>query len=94
MTVKTSISLTDEMASWAKAQVAQGVQTSLSGVVHEAFRALQEKQRIEAQHRAEEQAFFAMLTRRAEGPHVPAGEFASRVEAMLAEKLRSNGVED
>ena len=94
MTVKTSVSLHDDLAAFARSEVDSGRSVSLSGVIHEGLLELRAKREREAREKAEEEAFFAMLKRRAEGPFLSQEESQRRIDAMLAEKRRKYGVVD
>ena len=94
MTVKTSISLHDDLAAFARAEVDSGRSVSLSGVIHEGLLELRARREREAREKAEEEAFLAMLKRRAEGPFVSHEEMNRRVAAMIARKRREHGLEN
>ena len=91
MTVKLSISLTDQQAEYARKQVAEGRASSTSAVIQQALEA---KRREDEEYETWKAAFEAELLRRAEGPHVPYEEFRVMVDEMLAEKRRQYGVEN
>lgn len=90
MTVKTSISLTDQQAAFARRLVAEGRYSSVSAVVQHGLEALR---RQDVADDAEMVAFREMLRRRANGPFVPAEEFDAMMEEMLAEESRKLGLE-
>ena len=94
MTVKTSVSLHDDLAAFARDEVDSGRSVSLSGVIHEGLVELRAKREREARERAEDEAFLALLKRRAEGPVLPLGESRRRIDAMLDAKRGVHGVED
>ncbi len=68
MTVKASISLTDEQDRYARSLVEQGRFSSLSAVVQRGLEALQ---RDDEKHAAEIRALDALLTQRLAEPSVP-----------------------
>ena len=94
MTVKTSVSLHDDLAAFARSEVDSGRSVSLSGVIHEGLLELRAKREREAREKAEEEAFFAMLKRRAEEPFLSLKESEARTRQMIAEKRRALGLED
>ena len=93
MTVKRSVSFHDDLDAFAQEEVRSGRNVSLSSVVHDGLMELKEKRRREARERAEEEAFFDMLRKRAEGPFVSAEEFWADTEKMIAEKRRALGLD-
>jgi antitoxin ParD1/3/4 len=78
MTVKTSISLTDEQEAYARTLVAEGRYASVSAVLQ---RGLDMLRRDEEMHHAEIQALVALIDQRRSGAFVPLEESA---EALLA----------
>lgn len=91
MTVKMSISLTDQQAAYARKQVEEGRFPSTSAVIQQALEA---KRREDEEYQEWKTEFFAELKRRAEGPHVSAAEMDTRVAAMLARKRQDHGLDD
>ena len=91
MTIKTSISLTDQQAAFARKLVEEGRYASLSAVLQQG---LEMMRRDEEAFEAEKEAFRQMILRRAKGPFVSAEEMNRRVEAMLTEESRRLGLED
>ena len=90
MTVKTSISLTDQQAAFARKLVEEGRYASLSAVLQQGL----ERMRAEEEARAEEQEVLrAFLEHRRTSPTISAEEFERRVDEMLAEKRRAYGLE-
>jgi antitoxin ParD1/3/4 len=77
MTVKTSISLTDEQDAYARALVAQGRYASVSAVLQ---RGLEMLRRDEETHQAELRALQTLIDQRRSGRFVPLEESA---EAFL-----------
>ncbi len=90
MTVKTSISLTDQQAEFARRLVAEGRYSSVSAVIQQGLEVLR---RQDVADDAEMAAFREMLTRRANGSFVPAERFDEMMEEMLAEESRKLGLE-
>ena len=91
MTVKLSISLTDQQAEYARKQVEEGRFSSTSAVIQQALEA---KRREDEEYEAWKAGFAEMMTRRAEGPHIPIEEFDKRVQEMLLRKRKQYGLED
>ncbi|MCB1342858.1 MAG: hypothetical protein KDK24_17680 [Pseudooceanicola sp.] len=91
MTVKISISLTDQQAEYARQQVEKGLFPSTSAVIQNV---LETKRREDEEYEAQKAAFFAMLDERRKGPHVDAETFDRMVDDMLAEESRKLGLED
>ena len=89
MTVKSSISLTDEQHAFAKALVEAGRYTSLSAVLQQGVDML--RQRIETEE-VETAALRALLSRRREGAFVDAEGMDARLAAMIAAKRRAHGI--
>ena len=91
MTVKLSISLTDQQAEYARRQVEEGRFSSTSAVIQQALEA---KRREDEEYEEWKAGFFDMLLGRTRGPHVSGEEMDAMVEKMLAEKRRKYGVEN
>ena len=91
MTVKISISLTDQQADYARSLVEKGLFPSTSAVIQNV---LETKRREDEEYEAQKAAFFAMLDERRKGPHVDAETFDRMVDDMLAEESRKLGLED
>ncbi len=90
MTVKSSISLTDEQHAFARALVDEGRFASLSSVLQQGVDLL--RQRMYAEE-AETAALRELLSRRRKGRFVSARELDERLDAMIAEKRRAHGVQ-
>ncbi len=90
MTVKTSISLNDAQAEFAKNLVEQGAFPSLSAVAQHGIELIRQRQDAE---QADTEALKALLQSRARGNFVPAEDFRTRVDAMLEDKRRSHGMD-
>ena len=89
MTVKSSISLTDEQHAFARALVEAGRYTSLSAVLQQGVDLL--RRRMDAEE-VETAALRALLSRRSEGEFVGAEEMDARLAAMIADKRRAHGL--
>jgi len=85
MTVKSSISLTDQQDAFARELVRQGRYPSVSAVVRQGLELL--RQQTEAQE-AETEALRTLLARRRAGTFVPADQMWDRVARMLEGKRR------
>ena len=81
MTVKSSISLSDEHHAFARAQVQDGRFSSVSAVVQHGLDLLRQKTEDERLERA---ALRALLEERKHGVFVPADDMQRRVAAMVA----------
>lgn len=91
MTIKTSISLLDSQAEYARAQVDKGLFPSLSALVQHSIETLRQKDEAE---RADTEALKALLQARAVGRFVGAEEFRRRTDKMLTETARKYALED
>lgn len=91
MTVKLSISLTDQQAAYARKQVEDGRFSSTSAVIQQA---LEEKRREDEKYEAWKDDFSEMMRQRAEGPFVPLEDFRQSVEDMLDRKRVARGLAD
>jgi len=86
MSVKSSISLTDQQDSFARSLVEAGQFSSLSSVLQQGLEMLRHKTEAEE---VETQALRELLNRRIEGPFVSASEMDTRIEDMIARKRSS-----
>jgi antitoxin ParD1/3/4 len=91
MTVKPSISLTDEQHAFAEGLVKAGRYASLSAVLQQGLDVL--RQRIDAEE-AETEALRALLARRRAGESVSAADMERRLAAMIAEERAALGLDD
>ena len=89
MTVKSSISLTDQQDAFARELVRRGRYSSVSAVVQQGLDLL--RQQTEAQ---ETEALRALVAQRRTGAFVPADRMQARVARMLNRKRRKHGVAD
>lgn len=90
MTVKTSISLSDTQADFAKSLVEQGAFPSLSAVAQHGIDLIRQRQDAE---RTDTEALKTLLRDRAQGPFVSAETFRSDVDAMLTAKRMGNDLD-
>ena len=89
MTVKSSISLTDEQHAFAKALVEAGRYASLSAVLQQGVELL--RQRTDAED-VETAALRALLSHRREGEFVSGKQMDARLAELIAEKRRAHGI--
>ena len=89
MTVKSSISLTDEQHAFAKALVEAGRYASLSAVLQQGVVLL--RQRMDAEE-LEHTALRELLSRRRKGAFVGAEGMDTRLAGMIADKRRAHGL--
>ncbi|RAH97245.1 type II toxin-antitoxin system ParD family antitoxin [Acuticoccus sediminis] len=90
MTVKSSISLSDEQHAFARALVSSGRYSSVSAVLAQGLELL--KARSEAET-LETEALRLLLEERRRGPFVSAGEMGDRLTAMVERKRRDAGLQ-
>ena len=90
MTVKSSISLTDEQHAFARTLVDKGRFSSLSAVLQQGVDLL--RQRMYAEE-AEIAALRELLSRRRKGRFLSDREMDKRLDAMITEKRREHGVQ-
>lgn len=91
MTVKSSISLTDDQHSFARALVESGHFSSVSAVLQQGIELLRGKMEDEALQRA---ALTEILGKRSSGSFVSAERMDSRLSRMIARKRRAHAVRD
>ena len=89
MTIKSSISLTDEQHAFARTLVEAGRYTSLSAVLQQGVDLLRRRMETEELETA---ALRALLSRRREGAFVSAEQMDARLATMIADKRRAHGV--
>jgi antitoxin ParD1/3/4 len=89
MTVKSSISLTDEQDAFARALVEAGRYASVSAVIQQGLELLRSKTEDEELERA---ALRKLLDRRSRGPFISMDEMSRRVDAMIERKRRERGL--
>jgi antitoxin ParD1/3/4 len=85
MTVKSSISLTDEQDAFVRSLVTAGRFSSASAVLQQGVDLL--RRQLQAEE-ADTEALRAILRERLDGPFVPSGTMRDRVEALIATKRR------
>ena len=90
MTVKLSISLTDQQAEYARKQVEEGRASSTSAVIQQALEA---KRREDEEYEAWKDGFFDMLAEREKGPFLNAEDSQKQFDEMIAEKRRKYGLD-
>ncbi|MBB6485745.1 type II toxin-antitoxin system ParD family antitoxin [Rhizobium lusitanum] len=86
MSVKSSISLTEQQDAFARSLVETGRYSSLSSVLQQGLELLRQKTEAEA---AETDALRALIKRRLEGPKVSAADMEESIENMLERKRRA-----
>ena len=91
MTVKSSISLTDDQHSFAKTLVDSGRFPSVSAVMQQGIELLREKMADEDLERA---ALAKVLGSRRSGPFVSATKMDNRLSKMIARKRRAHAIRD
>ncbi|NLR97613.1 type II toxin-antitoxin system ParD family antitoxin [Rhizobium sp. P38BS-XIX] len=90
MSVKSSISLTEQQDAFARSLVDTGRYSSLSSVLQQGLELLRQKTEAEA---AETEALRTLIGRRLDGPRVSAADMANHVEDMIERKRRALRVE-
>ncbi|MBM3096068.1 type II toxin-antitoxin system ParD family antitoxin [Ensifer sp. T173] len=86
MSVKSSISLTDQQDAFARSLVKSGQYPSMSSVLQQGLELLRRKTEAET---VETEALRELLERRLKEPMIPTVEMGSRVDAMIERKRRS-----
>ena len=89
MTVKSSISLTDEQHAFARALVEAGRYASLSAVLQQGVDLLRQRTDAEA---LEIEALRELLSRRRKGEFISADRMDARLDRMIADKRRAHGL--
>lgn len=89
MSVKSSISLTDQQDAFVRAEVESGRYSSASAVLQQGLELLRQKTEAD---RAEVEALRELLQRRMEGPFISTEEMDARVDAMIERKRRALNV--
>ncbi|PVB60428.1 type II toxin-antitoxin system ParD family antitoxin [Labrenzia sp. 011] len=85
MSIKSSISLTEQQDAFARALVESGQYSSLSSVLQQGLELLRQKTELES---LETQALRELIGQRMSGPAVSAAEMGTRVDAMIERKRR------
>ncbi len=91
MTIKSSISLTDEQYAFAKSLVDAGRFSSVSAVLQQGVDLL--RQRMEAEE-LETEALKVLLDRRRSGDFLSSAEMDARIEDLIADKRRDLALRD
>lgn len=89
MTVKTSISLTDEQEAYARRLVEKGQYSSLSAVLQRGLDMLREKNEL---HEAELEALRTLINERRRGPFLDLDQAEAETRAMLERKRKARGL--
>jgi antitoxin ParD1/3/4 len=89
MTVKPSVSLSDDQHAFAKDLVERGKFPSVSAVLQHGLELVRER---EAAERLEADALRVLIARRRDGPTITVEEMSERVEAMIERKRRDLGI--
>ena len=90
MSVKSSISLSDQQAAFARTLVEQGRFASVSAVIQNGLDLMRQKTEAEE---AETAALQALLADRRRGSFVSAETMQTRIAAMIAQKRRDTRVD-
>lgn len=90
MTIKSSISLTDEQYAFARMLVEDGRYSSISAVLQQGVDLL--RQRLEIDE-LDSKALREVLTRRREGSFIGGSHMDERLSEMIAAKRRAHGVQ-
>jgi antitoxin ParD1/3/4 len=90
MTVKISISISEQQAAYARKQVEEGRFSSTSAVIQQALEA---KRREDEEYEAWKSGFFDMLDARAQEQTVDRATFARMVDDMIREERAKFGLE-
>lgn len=85
MSIKPSISLTEQQDAFARALVESGQYSSLSSVLQQGLELLRQKTELAS---LETQALRELVEQRMSGPAVSAAEMGTRVDAMIERKRR------
>ena len=91
MSVKSSISLTEQQDAFVREQVESGRYSSASSVLQQGLELLRQKTEADA---AETEALRELLNRRMAGQFISAEAMGLRVKAMLQRKRRESLVDD
>jgi len=89
MTVKTSISLTDEQEAFARRLVENGQYPSLSAVLQRGLDMLRRESEL---HEAELAALRMLIDRRSQGPFIDLDQGEADTLAMLERKRKARGL--
>ncbi len=90
MSIKSSISLTEQQDAFARSLVESGQYSSLSSVLQQGLELLRQKTELES---LEILALRKLIGQRLEGPTVPAADMERRLESMIERKRRDLSVD-
>ena len=90
MTVKSSISLTDEQHSFARELVEAGRYASVSAVLQQGIDLLRQRMQDDDLHRT---ALKALLDQRSAGPFVSGAKIDKTIARMITERRRAHAVQ-
>ena len=90
MSIKSSISLTDQQDAFARSLVESGRYPSMSSVLQQGLELLRQKTEAES---AETAALRELVEQRLKGPRVGARDMEDRVAAMIERKRQAVGVD-
>jgi len=90
MSVKSSISLTEQQDAFARSLVESGRYPSLSSVLQQGLEMLRQKAELED---LEAQTLRELIKQRLDGPSVSAEEMEDRVDAMIERKMHGHQVD-
>jgi antitoxin ParD1/3/4 len=89
MTVKTSVSISDQQDAFARRLVEEGRYSSVSAVVQQGLELLREETELDE---ADSEALKALLEQRMRGPFLTEDESRVQIEAMIEEVKSSYGL--
>ena len=90
MSIKSSISLTEQQDAFARSLVESGQYSSLSSVLQQGLELLRQKTELET---LEAQALRQVIRQRLAGPMVSAADMGNRVEAMIERRRAARDVD-
>ncbi len=90
MSVKASVSISEQQDAYVRGLVNQGRFSSVSAVVQQGLDLLRSQEEAALLEAA---ALKILLEERMEGPFIPSEQFRSRTDEMLAQKKRDHGLE-
>jgi antitoxin ParD1/3/4 len=88
MTVKTSVSISDQQDAFARRLVEEGRYSSVSAVVQQGLELLREETEMKE---AELAALRSVIEERSKGPFLSAEESSRRIDALIARKKAEYG---
>lgn len=90
MSVKASVSISEQQDRYVRDLVDQGRYSSVSAVVQQGLDLLRKQEEVEL---LEATALKVLLDERQAGPFEPADAFSSRIDTMIARKRREHGLD-